>query len=130
MKSGGWVGETSESRGTNGEEGGALSATAAPRHTTRGGAFGATADVRPGPRNSTRGEDAHFFAQSSLHWLIAVGVYKFFSSTVNRQKICIKKVLIKKIAEIVPCLIFVHIFLSFKRIPFSLILIIILRLGT
>ncbi len=48
MKSGGWVGETSESRGTNGEDGGgALSATAAPQHTTRGGAFGATADVRP-----------------------------------------------------------------------------------
>jgi hypothetical protein len=66
MKSGGWVGETSKSRGTNGEDGGALSATAAPQHTTRGGAFGATADVRPGPRSTTRGEDA----QSSLHLLV------------------------------------------------------------
>ncbi len=74
MKSGGWVGETSESRGTNGEAGGgALSATAAPQHTARGGAFGATADVRPGPRSTTRGEDA----QSSLHWLKAGGAHKF-----------------------------------------------------
>jgi hypothetical protein len=67
------VGETSESRGTNGEDGGALSATAAPQHTTRGGAFGATADVRPGPRSTTRGKDA----QSSLHWLIAGGDHNF-----------------------------------------------------
>ncbi len=57
MRSGGWVGETSESRGTNGEDGGgALSATAAPQHTTRGGACGATADVRPGTRSTTCGE--------------------------------------------------------------------------